>query len=170
VVTNLNTGKADYLPLPRRDREAKIVQASCAMPLLFPIYHINGQPYLDGGVADGIPWQRALDKGCERVLVVLSRPRDYVRKPDKLLALMRRKYKEYPAFLESMTTRARRYNEDRERMFELERQGRLLVLAPRSTLGVSRTERDPEKLRLLWGAGYQMAMERMDEIRTYLGR
>lgn len=170
VVTNLNTGKAEYMSLPRRDKKAVIVQASCAMPLLFPIYHIDGQPYLDGGIADGIPWQRALDRGCDRAIVVLSRPRDYVRKPDKLLPLIRRKYREYPALIKAMESRAQRYNEDRARMFELEREGRLLVLAPVSTLGVSRTERDTEKLRLLWGAGYQMAMERMDEIRAFVGK
>ena len=170
VVTNLNTGKAEYMSLPRRDKKAVIVQASCAMPLLFPIYHIDGQPYLDGGIADGIPWQRALDRGCDRAIVVLSRPRDYVRKPDKLLPLIRRKYREYPALIEAMESRAQRYNEDRAHMFELEREGRLLVLAPVSTLGVSRTERDTEKLRLLWGAGYQMAMERMDEIRAFVGK
>lgn len=62
MVTNLNTGKADYLPVPRQDRESLLLQATCAMPLLFPIYRINGQPYLDGGAADSIrgkgPWIR----------------------------------------------------------------------------------------------------------------
>ena len=168
VVTNLNTGGADYLPLPRRDTKAVVVQATCAMPLMFPIYHINGQPYLDGGVADPIPWQRALDQGCDRVVVVLTRPRDYVRKPDKLMSMIRRTYKAYPNFVAAMENRAQRYNEDRERMFELEREGRLLVIAPETTCGVSRTERNTEKLRLLWGHGYQMAVDRMEEIKNYL--
>lgn len=167
VVTNLNTGKADYLPVPRRDKQAVVIQASCAMPLMFPTYHLNGQPYLDGGVADAIPWQRALEKGCDRVVVVLTRPRDYVRKPDKMMRLIRKTYKEYPHFVSAMEDRAEVYNENRERLFEQERQGNLLVIAPESTLGVARTERDPEKLRLLWGAGYQMGMDRMEEIRAY---
>lgn len=55
MVTNLNTGGADYLPVPRRDREATVLQASCAMPLLFPTFEIDGQPYLDGGIGDAIP-------------------------------------------------------------------------------------------------------------------
>lgn len=167
VVTNLNTGKADYLPVPRRDKQAVVIQASCAMPLMFPTYHLNGQPYLDGGVADAIPWQRALEKGCDRVVVVLTRPRDYVRKPDKMMRLIRKTYKEYPHFVSAMEDRAEVYNENRERLFEQERQGNLLVIAPESTLGVARTERDPEKLRLLWGAGYQMGVDRMEEIRAY---
>lgn len=168
VVTNLNTGGADYLAVPRHDESSLVLQASCAMPLLFPVFQLNGQPYLDGGVADAIPWQRALDQGCDRVVVVLSRPRDYVRKPDKLMGLIRKRYAAYPQFVKAMEGRAERYNQDRDRMFQLERQGKLLVIAPESTLGVSRTERDPEKLRLLWAAGYQMAADRMEELRRYL--
>ena len=167
VVTNLNTGRADYLPVPRRDKASTVLQASCAMPLLFPVFEINGQPYLDGGIGDAIPWRRALSK-CERVIVVLTRPRSYRRKPDKGMKLVRRRYKDYPVFLEVMERRAEVYNQDREQLFQAEREGRLLVLAPESTLGVARTERDTEKLRLLWAAGYQAAVDRLEEIRGFL--
>ena len=167
VVTNLNTGKADYLPVPRRDRESIVLQASCAMPLLFPIFEIGGQPYLDGGVGDAIPWRRALDR-CDRVIVVLTRPRTYRRKPDRMMNLIRRRYREYPAFVEAMEGRAEAYNRDRAMLFRAERAGKLLVIAPRSTLGVARTERDTDKLRLLWAEGYQTAVDRMEEIRDYL--
>lgn len=170
VVTNLNTGKADYLPIPRGQDEEKVIQATCAMPLLFPIYHIGGQPYLDGGIADGIPWRRAFEQGCDRVIVVLTRPRDYQRKADKTLRLIQKKYAEYPAFVNLMEHRYKLYNESRAALFDAEKQGKVLVIAPESTLGVKRTERNTEKLRLLWGAGYEMTTNRMDEIREYLGR
>ena len=156
VVTNLNTGKADYLPVPRDDKESRL-------------YQINGQPYLDGGAADSIPWQRALDQGCDRVVVVLTRPRSYQRKPDQMLRLIRKQYKQYPKFVRTMETRAKRYNQNREQMFAMEREGKVLVIAPESTLGVGRIERDTEKLRLLWAEGYQMTVDRMEEIRDYLG-
>ncbi len=55
-----------------------------------------------------------------------------------------------------------------ERLFQLEREGRVLVLAPVSTHKVSRIERDTKKLRMLWGDGYQQAVDRMDEIRAFL--
>ena len=170
VVTNLNTGAADYLPIPRDDDPEKVIQATCAMPLLFPIYHIKGQPYLDGGISDGIPWQRALDQGCDRVVVVLTRPRDYMKKADKTLRLIKRTYKDYPEFIKLMERRHTIYNESRAALFEAEKQGKVLVIAPKSTLGVKRTERNTEKLRLLWAAGYQDVMDRMDEIREYLGK
>ena len=170
VVTNLNTGKADYLPVPRRDNGFLVLQASCALPLMFPIIQVDGQPYLDGGVADAIPWKRALDMGCDRVLVVLSHTRSYRRPPDRTLGLIRKEYRDYPNFIRAMEGRVARYNRDRDELFRLEREGKVKVIAPRSTLGVSRTERDTEKLRLLWAAGYQAAVDRMDELRDYLGK
>lgn len=168
VVTNMDTGLPEYLPVPRRDPEATIIQASCALPLMFPIYHIDGKPYMDGGVTDGVPFERAFEQGCDRVMVVLTKTRDYIRKPDGLLSVVCRKYREYPNFCKAMEERAKHYNQCRERLFELERQGKVLVIAPEDTLGVSRTERDVEKLQLLWAQGYQMAVERMEEIREYL--
>ena len=63
VVTNLNTGEAEYMPVPREDDKFLLLQATCALPLMFPIYHLNGQPYLDGGVADSIPYERAFQQG-----------------------------------------------------------------------------------------------------------
>lgn len=81
VVTNLNTGEAEYMPVPREDDKFLLLQATCALPLMFPIYHLNGQPYLDGGVADSIPYERAFQQGCDRVVVVLSKTRSYVRRP-----------------------------------------------------------------------------------------
>jgi len=167
VVTNLDTGRADYLPVPRQDRQSTVLQASCAMPLLFPIYKINGQPYLDGGIGDAIPWQRALDK-CDRVVVVLTRPRSFRRKPDRMMKLIRRRYREYPKFVEAMESRAEVYNRDRAQLFQAEQDGQVLVIAPESTLGVARTERDTEKLRLLWATGYQVTVDRMEEIRAFL--
>lgn len=167
VVTNLNTGRADYLAVPRRDKKSVVLQASCAMPLLFPTFEIDGQPYLDGGIGDAIPWQRALSR-CDRVIVVLTRPRSYRRRPDRMMRLIRKRYREYPRFVEAMENRAEAYNRDREALFQAEREGKLLVIAPKSTLGVARTERDTEKLRLLWAEGYQAAVDRLEEIRDYL--
>ena len=170
VVTNLNTGTADYLTVPRdAEGSSLLLQASCALPLMFPVFHINDQPYLDGGIADGIPFERALEQGCDRVIVVLTKPRDYVRKPDRMLRLVERKYHQWPNFCHAMRQRAKLYNECRDRLFQQECQGKVLVVAPETTRGVSRTERDVEKLRLLWADGYQQATERMEEIRAFIG-
>ena len=154
VVTNVNTGLPEYLSVPRREVPNLLLEASCAIPMLFPIIEIEGQPYLDGGCTDAIPWKRALDAGCDRVIVVLTREREYRKTPDPSLRVLEQVFRKYPAFLDAMRNRAERYNASREELFALEREGRILVIAPKDTLGCSRTEKDQEILRALWQSGY----------------
>lgn len=150
VVTNLATGQAEYLPVPRRDSPNLLLEATCAIPLMFPVIRIGGQPYLDGGCADAIPWRRAFHEGCSRVVVVLTRERDYYKKPGRSDRAIARAFKRYPHFQETMRTRSERYNACREALFRLERQGKVLVIAPEDTLGCSRTEKDLGTIRALW--------------------
>ena len=109
VVTNLNTGEAEYLPVPRRDAHNLLLQATCAIPMMFPIIEIDGQPYLDGGCADAIPWRRAFDAGCDRVVVILTRERDYHKDADGSIRMIGRHFRKYPNFVETMRTRADRW-------------------------------------------------------------
>jgi len=168
VVTNLNTGKAGYYEVPRHDCDCVLLQATCALPLMFPIYEIDGQPCMDGGIADAIPYDRAFEQGCDKLIVILTRPRSFVRRPDSALKLIQRRYRRYPNFCQVMEHRAQVYNESREKLFRLEKEGKVLVIAPETTHGVSRIERDVEKLRLLWGDGFQQATDRMEEIRRFM--
>ena len=168
VVTNLDTGKAEYFPVERRDDRFKLLQATCALPFLFPVFDIQGKPCMDGGAADAIPYERALEKGCERVIVVLTRERSYVRRPEKLQPLIDAAYRKYPRFCDTMRRRADTYNASRERLFQLEREGRALLFAPHSTEGFHRTEKDVEKIRALWKDGYDEGMERLDEVQAFL--
>ena len=140
------------------------------MPLMFPIYRLGGKPYLDGGAAETVPYPRAFEMGCDRAIVILTKPRGFVRKQEKLLPVIERRYREYPNFCQTMRERAERDNRAREELFHLEKEGKVLVLAPEDLRGVSRIERDVEKLRLLWADGYQQGMERMEEIRSFMGR
>lgn len=171
VLTNLETGQADYLEVPREtELSSEILEATCAMPLLFPIFHINGQPYLDGGCADGIPWRRALEQGCDRVVVVLTRPRDYIRSVERVDKVIHRRYRKYPAFVELMHRRGALYNQSRRELFALEREGRILVLAPEDTHGVARTERNLKKLLTLWQDGYLCGYHQSGRVAAFWGR
>lgn len=170
VVTNLNTGRAEYLPVPRRDDNFLVLQATCAMPLLFPVYHLNGFPCLDGGAADAIPYERAFDMGCDRVVVVLTRERSYLRQPEKLQPAIDVRYHKYPHFCETMRRRAETYNASRQRLFELEKEGRVILLAPKSTQGFSRIEKDVDKIKALWQDGYDSARSKAGDIRAFWGK
>ena len=168
VVTNLETGLAEYHVVGPKDREFLILQASCALPLLFPIYDIGGSPCLDGGVADPIPYERAFEVGCDRVIVILTRERSYVRGHEKAEKLVDLTYRKYPKFLDAMHRRAENYNKSRERLLELEREGKVMIFAPHDTTGFSRTERDIAKVHDLWQDGLTQATERIDEVRGFI--
>ncbi len=168
VVTNLETGLAEYHVVDPKDREFLILQASCALPLLFPIYDIGGNPCLDGGVADPIPYERAFEVGCDRVIVILTRERSYVRGHEKAEKLVDLTYRKYPKFLDAMHRRAENYNKSRERLLALEREGEVMVFAPHDTTGFSRTERDIAKVHDLWQDGLTQATERIDEVRGFI--
>ena len=171
VVTNLQTGRAEYREVPRRDASFLLLQATCAMPVLFqPIRLDDGAPYLDGGCSDAIPWKRALEQGCDRVVVVLSKTRSYVRRPEKLQPVIERTYREYPNFCRAMARRAEQYNTCRERLFQLEREGRVLVLAPANTRGFSRTERDRQKILALWQDGFFAGRRAAEAVRDFWSR
>jgi predicted patatin/cPLA2 family phospholipase len=167
VVTNLNTGKADYLEPPRRDPHNRVFQATCAIPVMFPVIEIDEQPYLDGGCADAIPWKRAFDVGCDRVVVILTRERDYYKEPNDPQHLPKRLTRKHPNFAETMKDRSARYNRCREELFAAEKEGKLIVIAPEDTLGCSRTEKDMEVIRALWQEGYFAGLRESDRIRDY---
>ena len=167
VVTNVATGEAEYHLIPRNERYNKTILASCSIPLMFPTVELEGGEYLDGGCADAIPWKHALEMGCDRVVVILTRERDYRKEPDGSMRVIARTFKKNPAFVEAMTTRAQRYNENREELFQAEREGKVLVIAPEDTLGCSRTERDTEILRALWQQGYFAGRKLLPQIQEY---
>lgn len=169
VVSNLLTGKADYLPLDSSDMENRAILASCALPLMFPVIEVEGVPYLDGGVADPIPVQRALDVGCDKVIVVATRERGYEKKQEKAMTAAARKYKAYPQFVDTLKRRAEIYNRQREEIFRLEQQGDIFLYLPYNTEGFSRTERDLNKINALWQSGYDQAIAREGRLRAYLG-
>ena len=167
VVTNLNTGRAEYRPVPRRDSPNLLLEATCAIPLMFPIIRVDGQPYLDGGCADAIPWKRAFEAGCDRVAVVLTRERDYHKQGDGSLRALGRVFRKYPAFMDTLRGRSERYNACREELFALEREGKVLVIAPEDTLGCSRTEKNLDILRALWQEGYFAGRRSLGDLRRF---
>ena len=170
VVTNVETGKAEYMPVTGDDRKWTLLQATCALPLLFPMIEIGGQKYMDGGLADSIPYKQLIKDGCDKIIVVLTRPLGYVKTTDRSTKLAAKLYRKYPELCRTMLTRAQRYNECLEEVMKLKKQGRLFVFTPHSTFGVGRIENDPKKLDRLYQHGYKHAKWAMDDLKKYLNR
>ena len=169
-VTNVRTGKAEYLPVPRDDRKFTYLRASCALPLMFPEIEINGEKYLDGGVADSIPYMQAIKAGCDKNIIILSRPKDYIKTPESASRLAEFVYRKNPEFCEALRTRAERYNQTIAEIKRLKKEGKVFVFTPKSTFNVGRTEGDPVKLKRLYDHGYNHAKWALDDLKRYLAK
>ncbi|MCF0223287.1 MAG: patatin family protein [Fibrobacter sp.] len=170
VVTDIETGRPVYPQLiDGNDKELEWMRASASMPLVSKPVKIDGKEYLDGGITDSIPLSFFESIGYNRNIVILTQPRSYVKKPNKLVWLMRILLRKYPKLVEAVANRHIMYNNETKYVFEQEAKGDVLVMCPEVPLGISRTEKDKDKLKRVYDAGRKMAEQRLDEIKRFLG-
>lgn len=157
VATDCLTGEAVYLEEKEDSaRIIDIVRASSSLPFVCPIAYVDGHPMLDGGIADSIPLQRALDQGYEHIIVVLTRHKGY-RKEEKPARIPSFIYRRYPKLREALRTRGARYNAQVELVERLEREGRITVIRPDKPVEVARIETDMNKMNALYQHGFEVA-------------
>lgn len=155
VATDANTGKAVYLE-EKNDfpRFLECCRASCSLPLVCPMAWVDGKPMVDGGVADSIPIQQAINEGADDITVILTKPKGY-RKPDKPSKLPWPIYRKYPQLRKALINRNIDYNKQIAMMERLEEEGKIKVLRPSNDCGVGRTTKDISALEKLYDLGYK---------------
>lgn len=170
VTTNCRTGKAEYMT-ERNDgaRLMKLCRASSSMPLISPMVEIDGDFYLDGGLADSIPIERAVKLGVKKIVVILTRNPDYRKRPTTKAAakLYRRAYKSYPNLVRTAIRRNAVYNRQAELVERLERKGKIFVLRPLIPT-VSRLEKDYDMLMNFYDHGYCLMKREYGRLMEYL--
>ena len=165
VVTDAATGAPVYFDKSAIHRNSyDVLKASSCLPGVCKPYMIGGKACFDGGISDPIPVKKALADGCDKVIVVLTRPADFVRAPgkDPLFAKLIRRY---PAAAAALKRRHITYNESMDFVRQLEREGRACVIAPDDCCGVSTLTRDVDAIRRLYEKGYKTA----EKICDFLG-
>ena len=168
VVTNCRTGQAEYLPVKELHQDVTAVRASSSLPLLSRMVPIGGELYLDGGASDSIPLAQSLRAGNRKNLVVLTQCPTYRKEPNKMLPLIKIRYRKYPRLVSAMATRHLRYNEALDLVHSEQQAGRAFVLQPKATPAIGRTEKDLQKLRSLYEEGYRDAQENWDALKAFL--
>lgn len=170
VTTNCVTGRAEYMTEDSdRQRLMKICRASCSMPLICPMVNVDGIPYLDGGLADSIPIERAMEIGNGKSIVILTRNPGYRKKmPSRAtVQLYRRAYKKYPNLIRSIVNRSIMYNRTMKLLEQLESEGKIFVLRPLIPT-VSRLEKDYDALMHFYEHGYRLMRKEYDELMRFL--
>ncbi|MBE6469883.1 MAG: patatin family protein [Coriobacteriaceae bacterium] len=169
TVTNVLFGTAEYLPVEELPRDFDVVRASTSLPLVTPPVRIGADRYLDGGVADSVPVEHALEEaGFDRAAVILTQDRGYVKEPYEPMAAARARYGSLPYLVEAIATRHERYNEQREHIWAYEREGRALVVAPERPVEVGHIEHDTAKLLDLYIQGRREGERALAAVRDFV--
>lgn len=164
VVTNALTGKPEYFgrEMMRQD-DYRLIMASSAIPVVCRPVMLNGVPYFDGGLTDAIPVRHALEQGCGKLVVILSKNRGYVRKPQGLQPLYRQICRKYPSIVDAIARRHIVYNANLKEVFELERAGVAFVFAASEPINVGTYSMKAELERELYEFGLRdFAAQRKD--------
>lgn len=170
VATRCKTGQPEFFEKGKCDDIRKAVIASSSMPMFSKMADVGGKKYLDGGVSLPIAYRRAMGQGYDKVVLILTREEGYRKKP--ISSMQKKAYERYfaplPELLASIYEIPDRYNRMQEEISDLENQGKIFVLRPRSHVTVSRTERDQKKLAALYEEGRSVAEEQMEQLTEYL--
>lgn len=167
--SNLETGRAEYLKITDMKQQIDLMRASASLPYVSRIVEFEGKKYLDGGCCDSIPVMAFRKMGFLKNVVVLTRPDGYVKQPEHTwMAALR--YGKYPKFVKALKTRYRRYNQTICQLKELEEEGSVFVIRPKTTIPIERTEKDPKRLRQAYDMGRQDGKNKMTALKEWMSQ
>lgn len=168
VCTDVLTGKPVYQLVNQVDDDCfEWMRASASMPMVSRPVKVGGYLLLDGGMSDSIPLRFMTDKGYEKNIVVLTRPRSYVKSPASILPL-KLFLRKYPAMIGTMKNRHVMYQFEREFVFKEEAEGRAFVICPGDSLPIGRIEHDPDRIQATYDIGRAVAEARLSALKEFL--
>lgn len=170
TVTNVLTGEAENLELKDLHEDMDKLRASGSLPLVSNLVKIDGIPHLDGGIADSIPFEAFQKMGYGKCIVVLTRAKGYRKSPNKLMPIIRWKYRKYPRFVEACRNRYLAYNRTLDALDAAESRGEVFVIRPQKTVEVARLEKNSAKLDALYEEGFAEASARFDDLKKFIGK
>lgn len=159
VATNALTGQAHYFDINDYAlNEYEVLKASCALPLVCKPINIQNVPYFDGGVSDPVPFEKAFADGCDKVVLVLTKPISDISNVNKRNELAARLMEsKYPALAKQLYSMQEKYNASVKKGMEYEKQGKMLIIAPDDCCGMKTLTKDKTKLDMLYSKGYETA-------------
>lgn len=169
TVTNVETGEPEYIKIDNVFEQMEAFRATSSMPIVSKIVEIEGKKYLDGGVSDSIPVQKFIEMGYDKIIVVLTRPLEYRKKPSSMW-LFKRFYKKYPKLVQRWENRYAEYNQAVEQIIQLNEKQQIFVIRPSRTVKISRLETDVNKIQAMYDLGVEDAKNALAGLRAYLAK
>lgn len=168
VVTNIETGCPEYIPIKDMHTDIEAVRASASLPLVSRNVKIGNKLYLDGGISDAIPLRKSMEDGNGKNVVIMTKEAGYRRQPSGMLSLIKMRYRRYPKVYELMKNRHNAYNSTLDFLEEEVKKGTVFLIQPKVKSDVGRIEKDKDKLEALYEEGYREASERYEDLIKFL--
>lgn len=156
--TNAITGEARYFDRNdiKRD-DYSILKASSAIPVVCEPQYIDNVPYFDGALGNPVPVKKAFDDGCDKLVLILTKPESLIQTPDNEKILARMFQSKYPKAARQLELRAERYNEGVALAQEYAKYGKAIIISPDDTCGVDTLVKNKSSLQKLYEKGYEDA-------------
>ena len=160
VATNAETGEPKYFDKSdMQQNDYSVLKASSAIPFVCHPYEVRGIPYYDGALGDTVPIEKAFECGCDKVVLILTKPKDILRTMGKDGLLADNIRKKYPKSAKRLRQRAEQYNRGVALAKKYEAEGRALIIAPDDTCGIGTLTKDRDALKMFYEKGYEDAKE-----------
>lgn len=169
VATDARRGKPAYFykkDLIRNDY--RHIKAGASLPGYCKPIEIDGEFYYDGGISDNIPLRHAFEDGCDRVVVLLSKPRSFRPKPEKYKLLYRMSCKKYPHVVGLLDERHIMVSERLRFVRRMEKEGRVFVIAPVNPPHMSTYAKDKMLEWELYGMGIRQYLEVREGLKEFM--
>lgn len=151
----LEDGKTEYISA--REIVLKQLQAATTLPIIGKPSVVNGKHLFDGGITEMIPIRQAQEDGCQKHLIITTKPEGYVRKPSNpiVVKIMRLLYHKWPHMAADYRIRHQNYYKQIEEVEKLENEDKALYIFPSKTSNVSRLGGSQAELEELYKLGYE---------------
>ncbi|HZK38841.1 MAG TPA: patatin family protein [Clostridia bacterium] len=162
VATNALDGKPHYFT--NKDfqiNNCEVLKASCALPAICRPVSVKDTLYFDGGVSDPVPIKKALADGCDKLVVILTRPVDLIKKREKTRNLYPFFLKQYPQIIKALAVRHSVYMDSIKQLLELEKAGKAVIISPTQKSSMTMATKRPDILRGFYKLGYEDAMKKI---------
>ncbi len=169
-VFNMTREKLEYYNRDYLDEKGQLLKASCVLPISGKMTEINGEKFLDGGIDTMISVKRALQTGHKKCLVIVTKDKNYVRKPNGffLTALLKIVYRRFPGMLKILDGRVDAYYSQMDAVYKMEEEGNAILIRPTRDCGVTRFSGSRQQLEDIFQLGYQDMEDKKEEIFKFL--
>ena len=168
AITNVETGKSEYVKLESVFDQMEVLRATSAMPFVSKMVELDGKKYLDGGISDSIPIDKCKDLGYEKIIVILTRPVEY-RKKKSNENLAKIKYFKYPNLVNAINNRYKNYNNAVEKIIDMENKKEIFVIRPSKLVEVKRIEKNENKLQEMYDLGIEDCKNILKDLQEFIG-